>query len=142
MLAAAATGSSTATYDRSVTEVSQDVDTEGESDDQEDLDEVCLEVKPEEIQKMLTCGTVSKPLYDRLEIFTAPRPQFEHVLNPSCKQCPKCKICMEEGGQTYMEKSQTEAFKAHLWRVPNQKGGYHYEIEYIVDPTASSLPDN
>ena len=41
-----------------------------------------------------------------------------------------------------MEKSQTEAFKAHLWRVPNQKGGYHYEIEYIVDPTASSLPDN
>ena len=49
---------------------------------------------------------------------------------------------MEEGGQTYMEKYQTEAFKAHLWRVPNQKGGYHYEIEYIVDPTASSLPDN
>ena len=41
-----------------------------------------------------------------------------------------------------MEKSQTEAFKAHLWRVPNQKGGYHYEIEYIVDPTASPLPDN
>ena len=33
---------------------------------------------------------------------------------------------MEEGGQSYVEKSQTEAFKAHLWRVPNQKVGYHY----------------
>ena len=41
-----------------------------------------------------------------------------------------------------MEKSQTETFKAHLWRVPNPKGGYHYEIEYIVDPQASPLPDN
>ena len=115
----------------------QNVDTGVESDDQEDFDDVHLEVRRYEIQKML-----SKPLYDRLEIFTAPQPKFEHVLNPSCKQCSKCKLCMEEGGQTYVERSQTEAFKAHLWRVPNQKGNYHYEIEYIVDPTANSLPDN
>ena len=74
MLAATATGSSTATYERSVTEVSQDVDTEGESDDQDDFDNVLLEVRQDEIQKMLTCGTVSKPLYDRLEIFTATWP--------------------------------------------------------------------
>ena len=49
---------------------------------------------------------------------------------------------MEEGGQTYVERSQTEAFKAHLWRIPNEDGGYHYQIEYIVDPQANPLPDN
>ena len=97
---AGATGSSTATYGRRETDVSQDDDTKGGSDDQEDFNEVRLEVKQEEIQKMLTCGAVSKNLYDRLDIFTAPRPQFEHVLNPTCKQCSKCTLCMKEGGQT------------------------------------------
>ena len=49
---------------------------------------------------------------------------------------------MEQGGQTYLERSQTEAFKAHLWRIPNENGGHHYEIEYVVDPQATLLPDN
>ena len=55
----------------------QNVDTGGESDDQEEFDDVHLEVRQDEIQKMLTCGKLSKPLYDRLEIFTAPQPKFE-----------------------------------------------------------------
>ena len=67
--------SATATaYDRRVTEVSQNeemsnyqnVDTGGESDDQEDFDDVHLEVRQDEIQKMLTCGKVSQPLYEKL----------------------------------------------------------------------------
>ena len=49
---------------------------------------------------------------------------------------------MKEGGQTYVERSQTEAFRAHLWRISNEDGGYHYQIEYIVDPKANPLPDN
>ena len=88
---------------------------EGEDDGQEEgLEEARLEIKQEEIQNMLNCGAVSKNLYDRLEVFTAPGPQFEHNLKPGCKSCPKCKLCMEQGGQTYLERSQTEAFKAHL----------------------------
>ena len=81
-------------------------------------------------------------IYDQLEIFTAPSPQFEHALNPACKQCSKCTLCMEEGGKTFVERCQTEAFKAHLWRIPNEDGGYHYEVEYIFDPQANPLPYN
>ena len=55
---AGATSSSTATYGSSARYVIQDDDTEGGSDDQEDIDEVRLEVKQEEKQKMLTCGAV------------------------------------------------------------------------------------
>ena len=57
---AGATSSLTTTYGRSATDVSHDDDTEGWSDDQEDVDEV----KKEEIQKFLTCGEVSKNLND------------------------------------------------------------------------------
>ena len=49
---------------------------------------------------------------------------------------------METGGQTYVERCQTEGFKAHLWRIPHQDGTYHYEVEYLVDPLAEALPDN
>ena len=77
-----------------------------------------------------------------LEVFTAPPVAPEHVLNPSCKTCSKCTICLEQGGQTFIERMQTEAFKAHIWRIPNKEGGYQYRIEYIVDPQANPLPDN
>ena len=49
---------------------------------------------------------------------------------------------MEQGGQTFVEKCQTEGFKAHLWRIPHEDGTYHYEVDYIVDPQADTLPDN
>ena len=44
-----------------------------------------------------------------------------------------------------MEKMQTEAFKAHIWRIPNQErdaAKYRYRIKYISDPNALPLPDN
>ena len=51
---------------------------------------------------------------------------------------------MEQGGQKYVERCQTEGFRAHLWRKPHQDGTYHYEVEYLVDPIvlSSPLPDN
>ena len=47
---------------------------------------------------------------------------------------------METGGQTYVEKCQTDGFRAHLWRKSHQDGTYHYEVEYLVDPIALSSP--
>ena len=47
---------------------------------------------------------------------------------------------METGGQTYVEKCQTDSFRAHLWRRPHQDGTYHYEVEYLIDPIALSSP--
>ena len=47
---------------------------------------------------------------------------------------------METGGQTYVEKCQTDGFRAHLWRRPHQDGTYHYEVEYLIDPIALSSP--
>ena len=44
---------------------------------------------------------------------------------------------MEQGGQTYVERCQTEGFEAHLWRIPHEDGHYH-----LVDPQASPLEDN
>ena len=44
-----------------------------------------------------------------------------------------------------MERMQTEAFKAHIWRVPAQEGDvakYRYRIKYKRDPSALQLPDN
>ena len=78
----------------------------------------------------------------RLNIFSAKKVTPEHVWKPTCKQCSKCNVCMETGGQTYVERCQTESFKAHLWRIPHQDGTYHYEVEYLVDPLAEALPDN
>ena len=112
------------------------------SDDQEEFEKVHLEIKREEIRKLLTSGSVSKNLYDRLEVFTAKPVTPEHVWNPTCKQCSKCNICMEQGGQTYVKKCQTEGFKAHLRIIPHEDGNYHYEVEYLVDPLAEALPDN
>ena len=58
---------------------------------------------------------------------------------PTVKQCSKCKLCMESGGQTYVERCQADGFRDHLWRIPNEDGRYHYEVEYLVDPQASPL---
>ena len=49
---------------------------------------------------------------------------------------------MEQLGQTFVEKCQTQGFKAHLWRIPHADGNYHYEVEYVVDPQADTQPDN
>ena len=52
---------------------------------------------------------------------------------------------METGGLTYLEQLQTEAFKAHIWRIPAKKGDvakYRYRIQYMRDPSALQLPDN
>ena len=50
---------------------------------------------------------------------------------------------MESGGQTFIEKCQTDGFKAHLWRIEHGDGTYHYEVEYLVDPQQTfPLPDN
>ena len=87
------------------------------------------EFKKEEIQKFRTCGAVSKNLYDRLEVFKAQPVLPEHVLNPACKQCSKCTLCMEQGGQTCVEWCQTEGFKDHLWRIPHADGGHHFEVD-------------
>ena len=93
-------------------------------------------LKKEEIRKLLTSGSVSKNLEARLNIFLADKVVTEHVWKPTCKQCSKCNVCMETGGQTYVERCQTEGFKAHLWRIPHQDVTYHYKVEYLVDPLA------
>ena len=50
---------------------------------------------------------------------------------------------MESGGQTFIEKCQTDGFRAHLWRIEHGDDTYHFEVEYLVDPQqASPLPDN
>ena len=80
-----------------------------------------------------------------LEVFTTPAVTPEHVLNPACKVCNKCTLCVETGGLTYLEQLQTEAFKAHIWRVSAKKGdavNYRYRIKYMRDPSALELPDN
>ena len=99
-------------------------------------------LKKEEIRRLLTSGSVSKNLEARLNIFSAAKVVPEHVWKPSCNQCSKCNVCMEQGGQTYVERCQTQGFKAHLWRVPHKDETYHYEVEYLVDPLAEALPCN
>ena len=79
-----------------------------------------------------------------LEVFTAPAVTPEHVLNPACKVCNKCTLYVETGGLTYLEQLQTEAFKAHIWRIPIKKGNpanYRYRIKYMRDPSTLELPD-
>jgi hypothetical protein len=49
---------------------------------------------------------------------------------------------MEQLGQTFVEKCQTQGFKAHLWRIPHADGNYHYKVDYTVDPQADTLPGN
>ena len=59
--------------------------------------------------------------------------------------CNKCTLCVETGGLTFLEQLQTEAFIAHIWRVPAKKGDvaiYRYRIKYMRDPSALELPDN
>ena len=90
----------------------------------------------------MTCGAVSKNLYDWLEVITAQPVSPEHVLNPACKKCSKCTLCLEQGGQTFVERCQTKGFKSHFWRIPFADGGYPYEFDYIVDLQADLLPDN
>ena len=116
------TNTLTTAYGLGATDVSHNDDTEVWSEDQEDFYELHLKAKKEEIQRFLICVAVSKNLHNRLDIFTAPPVIPEHVLNPACKQCSKFTLCMEEGGPTYVERSQTETFKAHLWRIPNEDG--------------------
>jgi hypothetical protein len=107
------------------------VDTGSYSDDQEEFEKLHLEIRKEEIRKFLTSGSVSKNLYDRLEVFTAKPVTPEHVWNPTCKQCSKCNVCMEQGGQRSVQRCQTEGFKGHLCRIPHEHGHYHYEVEYL-----------
>jgi formylmethanofuran dehydrogenase subunit E len=91
-----------------------------DSDDQEEFEKIHLESKKEEIRKLLSSGTVSKKLYNRLEIFTAKPVAPEHIWKAGFKKCSTCPVCMEPGGQTCVEKCQTDGFRAHLWRKPHQ----------------------
>ena len=50
-----------------------------DSEDQEEFEKIHLENKREEIRKLLNSGTVSKRLYDILEIFTAKPVTPEHI---------------------------------------------------------------
>ena len=85
-----------------------------DSEDQEEFEKIHLGFKKEEIRKLLSSGTVSKKLYDILKIFTAKPVAPEHIWKVGCKNCSTCSICMETGGQTYVEKCQTDGFRAHL----------------------------
>lgn len=117
-------------------------DSEAHGEDQEEFEKLNLELRKNEIRKFLSSGSVSKNLHGRLELFSAKPVTPEHVWKPSCKQCSKCKLCMESGGQTYVERCQADGFRDHLWRIPHEDGCYHYEVEYLVDPQASPLEDN
>ena len=104
-----------------------------------------LEAKKAEVDKFLDCGVVSKILHQMLEVVTALTVTPEHVLNSACKTCNICTICFETGGQTFMERMRTEAFKAHNLSIPNQEGDvakYRYRIKYMQDPSALQLPNN
>jgi hypothetical protein len=117
-------------------------DSEAHGEDQEEFEKLNLELRKNEIRKFLSSGSVSKNLHDRLELFSAKPVTPEHVWKPSCKQCSKCKECMETGNQTDAERCQDDGVRAHLWRLPHDDGRYHYEVEYLVDPHASPLEDN
>ena len=120
-------------------------DTEQYSDDEEMFDAAHFDAKKADIDKFLTCGVVSTPLRQQLQIFSIPAPAPEHNLNPSCKTCVKCTICMEEdGGKTFMEKKQIDCFKTHIWRsyLKDDTTKYKYKINYIEDPNTLPLPDN
>ena len=138
----AAAGASTPLRPVSDQDVSHDGEAGNCDDDREDFEKLHLEIKKEEIRRLLTSGSVSKNLEARLNIFSAAKVVPEHVWKPSCHQCSKCNLCMETGGQTYVERCQTQGFKAHLWRIPHQDGTYHYEVDYLVDPLAEALPCN
>ena len=138
----AAAGASTPHRPVSDQDVSHDGEAGNYDDDREDFEKLHLEIKKEEIKRLLTSGSVSKNLEARLNIFSAAKVVPEHVWKPSCHQCSKCNLCMETGGQTYVERCQTQSFKAHLWRIPHQDGTYHYEVDYLVDPLAEALPCN
>ena len=121
-------------FSNSVTDI--DVTYEEDTGDHFDDQEEFKKVHPQKKRK-----NVRKNLYDRIEVFTAKPVSPEHVWNLACKLY-KCTLCMEEGGQTFVEKCQPEGFKAHLRRIPHAVGKYHYEVDYIVDPQADLLPDN
>ena len=73
-------------------------DTRAHGEDQEEFEKLNLEIRKDEIRKFRTSGSVSKNIHDRLELFSAKPVTPEHVWKPSCKQCSKCKECMETGG--------------------------------------------
>ena len=60
-------------------DVSQADDMEGEDDGQEDLEEARLEVRQEEVQKMLTCGAVSKNLMTGWKYLLLPAPNLSII---------------------------------------------------------------
>ena len=97
-------------------------------DEFEEFEKLNLELQKNEIRKFLSSGSVSKNIHDRLELFSAQPITPEHVWKPGCKQCSTCKLCMESGGQTYIEKCQAEGFRDHLWKIPHEDGSYHYEV--------------
>jgi hypothetical protein len=117
-------------------------DSEAHGEYQEEFEKLNLERQKSEIRKFLSSGSVSKNIHDRLELFSAQQITSEHVWKPCCKQCSTCKLCMESGGQTYMERWQADGFRDHLGKIPHEDGRYHYDLEYLVDPQAALLEDN
>ena len=59
------------------------VDNGSYSDDQEEFKKLHLDIRKEEIRKFLASGSVSKNLYDRLEVFSAKPVTPEHLWNPN-----------------------------------------------------------
>ena len=79
-----------------------------------------------------------------LEVFTALAVVPKHVLYPACKRRNKCTTCLETGGQTFLEKIQCDVFRAHIWRIPTEKGDakFRLRIKYMLDLSALHLPAN
>jgi hypothetical protein len=121
----------------------EDSEEEGDATD----DEVAAQVRVEEARRLLTTGVVSQSLHRRLEMFTHPQPQPRHQLSVDCVTCGNCPKCIEDvSGQNYYMRLQVELFKKHLRKVPSddERGltKYRYQVQYIGDPSASSLPTN
>ena len=97
---------------------------------------------------------LSPALKAKLEKHTQPQLQPRHRLQPSCKMCNKCVLCME-GAPGYYKSLEEAVYKKHIVRkkiedfnppIPaegvHKMAKYAYAITYVEDNQADVLPVN
>ena len=89
-----------------------------------------------------------------MERGTAPKLVPRHRLNKDCRTCDKCPVCYE-AAPGYMQQIAIKAFASRVKKVPiedvrllipplglHKQATHIFQVKYLEDPTAESLPVN